>query len=358
MSFIQLENIQKLFNRVDKPAVDLLNLSINQGEIITLLGPSGCGKTTILRMIAGFEQPTTGKIRIGEDIVYSDKRFVPPEKRGVGMVFQDYALFPHLNIEKNIAFGLNKWRRNEKKARVAEVLELVGLSDYAKRFPNELSGGQQQRVSLARALAPKPNVVLMDEPFSNLDAGLREKMRHDIANILKRANTTAIIVTHDQKDAFAVSDRVVVMNQGIIQQVAHPRDLYRCPVNCFVAQFVGKTNLLKGTVAEDLKHIDTNIGRVCLSEKTDQAVNLDRVTISIRPEGCKLGENGSGRYKGKVIRVVYSGEYQELFVQLAGNELTDELMLINAPVEKNIEIGSNISFDITPELVALVDEII
>ena len=354
MSFIELENIQKLFNRVDKPAVDQLNLSIDQGEIITLLGPSGCGKTTILRMIAGFEQPTHGKIRIREDIVYSDKRFVPPEKRGVGMVFQDYALFPHLNIEKNIAFGLNKWRRSEKKARVAEILELVGLGKYGKRYPNELSGGQQQRVSLARALAPKPNVVLMDEPFSNLDAGLREKMRHDIVDILKKANTTAIIVTHDQKDAFAVSDRVVVMNEGIIQQVAHPRDIYRCPSNCFVAQFVGKTNLIKGTVAEDLKHIDTNMGRVCLSEKTDQA-DADNVTISIRPEGCKLGENGSGRYKGKVIRVVYSGEYQELFIQLDGNQPTDQLMLINAPVEKNIIIGSHISFDITPELVALVD---
>lgn len=356
MSFIQLKNIKKLFNRTDKPAVNHLNLSIKQGEIITLLGPSGCGKTTILRMIAGFERPTTGTIQIDGDIVYSENRFVPPEKRGVGMVFQDYALFPHLTIEKNIAFGLNKWRRNEKKARVAEVLELVGLTDYAKRYPNELSGGQQQRVSLARALAPKPNVVLMDEPFSNLDAGLREKMRHDIADILKKANTTAIIVTHDQKDAFAVSDKVVVMNEGVIQQVAHPRDIYRCPTNCFVAEFVGKTNLLQGVVAEDLKHIDTEIGRVCLAEKTNQANNLDHVTISIRPEGCKLGEDDQGRYKGKVIRVVYSGEYQELFVQLEGSKSTDALMLINAPIEKNIVVGSNISFDITPELVALVDQ--
>lgn len=353
MSFIQLKNVKKIFDRQKRPAVDSLHLSIQQGEIVTLLGPSGCGKTTILRMIAGFEQPTEGKILIDGNVVYSDKTFIPPEKRGVGMVFQDYALFPHLTIEKNIAFGLNKWRRSERKQRINEVLELVGLAEYGRRYPNELSGGQQQRVSLARALAPKPNVVLMDEPFSNLDAGLREKMRHDIAEILKKANTTAIIVTHDQKDAFAVSDRVVVMNEGVIQQVAHPRDVYRCPTNCFVAQFVGKTNLLQGKVAADLKHIDTEIGRVCLAEKTEQMT--DDVTISIRPEGCKLGENGEGRYKGKVARVVYSGEYQELFVQLTENNATDQLMLIYAPVEKNVEIGSEITFDITPELVALVD---
>lgn len=353
MSFIQLTNIRKIFNRLEKPAVNNLHLTIQKGEIVTLLGPSGCGKTTILRMIAGFEQPTVGTIDIDGKTVYDDKTFVPPEKRGVGMVFQDYALFPHLTIEKNIAFGLNKWGRGDKRRRVKEVLDLVGLTDYAKRYPNELSGGQQQRVALARALAPKPKVVLLDEPFSNLDASLREKMRHDITDILKKANTTAIIVTHDQKDAFAVSDRVVVMNEGVIQQVAHPRDLYRCPTNCFVAQFVGKTNLLQGKIAEDLKHIDTKIGRICLAEKTE-SLN-DDVTISIRPEGCHLVEDNEGRYKGKVARVVYSGEYQELFVHLSEEDTSDQHMLIYAPVERKIEIGSLISFDIKPELVALVD---
>lgn len=355
MSFIQLTNIKKIFNRLEKPAVDNLNLTIQQGEIVSLLGPSGCGKTTILRLIAGFEQPTVGTIEIDGKTVYDEKTFVPPEKRGVGMVFQDYALFPHLTIEKNVVFGLNKWRRGDKRRRVREVLELVDLAEFAKRYPNELSGGQQQRVALARALAPQPNVVLLDEPFSNLDASLREKMRHEITDILKKAETTAIIVTHDQKDAFAVSDRVVVMNEGVIQQVAHPRDIYTCPTNCFVAQFVGRTNLLQGRVAEDLKHIDTKIGRICLAEKTKEAIDED-VMISIRPEGCRLLENGEGRYKGRVARVVYSGEYQELFVHLSEEEdTTDQHMLIYAPVEKHIEIGSSVSFDITPELVALVD---
>lgn len=354
MSFIQLEKIQKVFSNAAIPAVDRLDLSIQKGEIVTLLGPSGCGKTTVLRMIAGFEQPTEGRIKIGEKVMYDEKTFIPPEKRGVGMVFQDYALFPHLTIEKNVAFGLNKWRLGNKRQRVNEVLELVGLAEFKKRYPNELSGGQQQRVSLARALAPKPNVVLMDEPFSNLDAGLREKMRHDIAGILKKANTTAIIVTHDQKDAFAVSDRVVVMKDGVIQQVAQPRDLYRCPTNCFVAQFVGKTNLIQGKLADDLKHVDTGIGRVCLPEKTEPTI--DDVTVSIRPEACRLEDNGEGRYQGEVVRVVYSGEYQELFVQLNDNKQNERLMLIYAPIEKDIEIGHSVSFDITPELVAIVAE--
>ncbi len=350
-SFIKLKNITKLFHQTSQPAVNDINIEIEQGEIITLLGPSGCGKTTTLRMLAGFEQPTSGTIQIGDQIVFDDRRFVPPEKRGIGMVFQDYALFPHLTIEKNVMFGLNKWSTKEKKLRVKEVLELVGLENYGSRYPNELSGGQQQRVALARALAPRPHVVLMDEPFSNLDAGLREKMRYDVTTILRKANTTAIIVTHDQKDAFAVSDRVVVMNEGIIQQVATPREMYRCPKNCFVAQFVGKTNLLTGTICPDLKHVETNIGKVCLPNQVDQ--KLDNVKVSIRPEGCRLVEQG--RYTGKVERVTYSGEYQEVEVRLNSNELDSGPMIIYAQIEEEIAVGSIVSFDIKPELVALVD---
>ncbi|WP_096153088.1 MULTISPECIES: ABC transporter ATP-binding protein [Bacillus] len=352
MSFIQLHQVTKYFHNSKQPAVNSLDLSINEGEIITLLGPSGCGKTTTLRMLAGFEQPSTGTIRVGNEIVYDHRRSLPPEKRGIGMVFQDYALFPHLTIEKNVAFGLNKYKSKEKKERVQEVLELVGLADYAKRVPSELSGGQQQRVALARALAPKPLVVLMDEPFSNLDAGLRERMRFDITNILRKANTTAIIVTHDQKDAFAVSDRVVVMKDGEIQQVASPREMYRCPKNCFVAQFVGKTNLLTGKLDQDLKHVQTHIGKVCLPVATEKS--MDEVKISIRPEGCRLVEEGKGRYFGVVERVTYSGEYQELYIRLR-SDINEEPMVLYAPVNQDIEIGAVVSFDIQSELVALVD---
>lgn len=352
MSFIKLENITKLFASGNKPAVSSFELDIQKGEIITLLGPSGCGKTTTLRMIAGFENPTNGKIHIDGKEVFSNKRSLPPEKRGIGMVFQDYALFPHMSILKNVMFGLNKWSSRDKKERAVEVLELVGLEDYANRYPTQLSGGQQQRVALARALAPKPHVVLMDEPFSNLDAGLREKMRYDVTNILRKANTTAIIVTHDQKDAFAVSDRVVVMNNGLIQQIAAPKEMYRCPKNCFVAQFVGKTNLLTGTMDTDLKNIHTHIGKVSLP--TEWQERLDTVKLSIRPEGCRLSDKGA--YCGHVERVTYGGEYQELHVRLHNEpELSQEPMLIYAPVERDMEIGSIVSFDIQSELVALVE---
>ncbi|WP_332634016.1 ABC transporter ATP-binding protein [Halalkalibacter flavus] len=351
MSFIQLKQLTKLYKKTETPAVDTINLDIEKGEIITLLGPSGCGKTTTLRMIAGFEQPTSGSITIDHNEVYSDKTYLPPEKRGIGMVFQDYALFPHLTIEKNVTFGLNKWSNRAKKERAQEVLELVGLAEYGKRYPNELSGGQQQRVALARALAPRPHVVLMDEPFSNLDAGLRERMRYDVTVILRKANTTAIIVTHDQKDAFAVSDRVVVMNQGVIQQIASPREMYRCPKNCFVAQFVGKTNLLEGTLCSDLKHVDTYIGRVSLPTQSEKL--LEDVRVSIRPEGCRLAENG--RYSGTVERVTYGGEYQEVEVRLGDHHEASQPMVVYAPIEQDIEIGSVVSFDIKAELVALVE---
>ncbi|ADU28618.1 ABC transporter ATP-binding protein [Evansella cellulosilytica] len=352
MSFIELKNITKYFAGTSNPAVHSLNLGIDKGEIITLLGPSGCGKTTTLRMIAGFEHPTDGAIEIDGKQIFNKTHALPPEKRGIGMVFQDYALFPHMTILKNVMFGLNKWSVREKKQRAKEVLELVGLEDFANRYPTQLSGGQQQRVALARALAPKPHVVLMDEPFSNLDAGLREKMRFDVTNILRKANTTAIIVTHDQKDAFAVSDRVVVMKDGVIQQIAAPKEMYRCPKNCFVAQFVGKTNLLTGTMDDDQRHIHTHIGKVCLPDQWKE--HVETVKLSIRPEGCQLAEQGA--YCGVVERVTYGGEYQELYVRLHNQpELSSEPMLIYAPVEQDVEIGRIVSFDIKPELIALVE---
>ncbi|MFN7252726.1 MAG: ABC transporter ATP-binding protein [Anaerobacillus sp.] len=353
MSFIQLEQVSKFFHDSLIPAVDSLNLSIECGEIITLLGPSGCGKTTTLRMLAGFEQPSTGRISIGDQVVYDNHKSLPPEKRGIGMVFQDYALFPHLTIEKNVMFGLNKWKQKDRKDRALEVLELVGLADFADRLPSQISGGQQQRVALARALAPRPHVVLMDEPFSNLDAGLREKMRFDVTNILRKANTTAIIVTHDQKDAFAVSDRVVVMKDGIIQQVASPRDMYRCPKNCFVAQFVGKTNLLTGRLEKDLKHVATTIGTVCLPHYQTKEM-CETVKLSIRPEGCQIVAEGDGNYNGKVERVTYSGEYQELYVNLQSDP-SSEPMVIYAPIDQDIQIGSTISFNIKTDLVCVVE---
>lgn len=351
MSFIKLKQVTKKFPRTSKAAVKDFTLEIKRGEIITLLGPSGCGKTTTLRMIAGFETPTSGDIYINNNLVSNADHHTPPEKRGVGMVFQDYALFPHLTIEKNVTFGLIKWKTKAKKQRAKEVLKLVGLEEYAKQYPHELSGGQQQRVALARALAPSPNVILMDEPFSNLDVSLREKMRFDVKTILKKTNTTAIIVTHDQKDAFAISDRVVVMKDGVIQQIDTPIDMYCCPRTCFVAQFLGKTNLLVGKMAPDLKHVFTHIGKVCLPKKSEKL--LKDVTLSVRPEGCRLVENG--RYIAKVKTVTYSGEYQEVNVEMKTETGENQEMLIHVPIERLIEEGEVITFDIKPELVSLID---
>jgi iron(III) transport system ATP-binding protein len=226
------------------PVIDDLTLCVDQGEFVALLGPSGCGKTSTLRLIAGFERPDDGIIEVAGRLVAGPSHFVPPEHRRVGMVFQEYALFPHLNVEKNIGYGLAADRFRD--YRVNEVLELVGLSGLGKRMPNELSGGQQQRVALARALAPKPDVVLLDEPFSNLDAGLRVRLREEVRDILRHAGATAIFVTHDQEEALSLADRVAVMKAGKVLQVAPPDALYRLPASRTVASFVGDANFIPG----------------------------------------------------------------------------------------------------------------
>ena len=248
----------------DTIIVNGLSLELKQGEIGCFLGYSGCGKTTALRAIAGLEQSRDGKIILNNQCL-TDKTdrnsyAVAPAKRGMGMVFQDYALFGHLSVAKNIAFGLNKWSAADKKARVAEMLELVELSEHADKRPNELSGGQQQRVALARALAPKPKLLLLDEPFSNLDVVLRESLAMSVRDILKRTNTTAILVTHDQNEAFALADKVGVMHKGKLVQWATPSELYHEPISPFVAEFVGEGAMIDGIIKEG--HVETALGDI------------------------------------------------------------------------------------------------
>jgi len=221
---------------------------LSPGQIGCLLGPSGCGKTTALRLIAGFEKLSAGEIRIGAEIVSYPGHNLVPEQRRVGLVFQDYALFPHLNVEKNIAFGLSALPATDRRMRVAEMLDLVGLSHEAEAYPHQLSGGQQQRVALARALAPRPRLLLLDEPFSNLDVELREKLSLEVRDILKQEAITALLVTHDQHEAFAMADVIGVMNHGVIQQWDTPYNLYHQPANRFVADFIGQGVLLPGEV--------------------------------------------------------------------------------------------------------------
>ncbi|MGO1474519.1 ABC transporter ATP-binding protein [Psychrobacter sp. AOP22-C1-22] len=244
--------------------VNGLSLVLQQGEIGCFLGYSGCGKTTALRAIAGLEPSRDGAIRLNNQCL-TDKTArhsfaVAPAKRGMGMVFQDYALFGHLSVAKNIAFGLNKWSGADKKARVTEMLALVELSEHADKRPNELSGGQQQRVALARALAPKPKLLLLDEPFSNLDVVLRESLAMSVRDILKRTNTTAILVTHDQNEAFALADKVGVMHKGKLVQWATPSELYHEPVSPFVAEFVGEGAMIDGIIKEG--HVETALGDI------------------------------------------------------------------------------------------------
>ena len=260
-------------------AVHNFNLTVSAGEFVTLLGPSGCGKTTTLRLIAGLERPDRGKISIGTAIVCDDHTFLSPERRSVGMVFQEYALFPHLTAAANVAFGVKK--QEDSDGRVADLLEMVGLASFADRYPHELSGGQQQRVALARALAPAPGLLLLDEPFSNLDTGLRATLRHEVRRILQQAGETCIFVTHDQQEAFSLSNRVAVMLDGRLSQIGPPAEVYLRPETRAVANFVTEANYLPGE-ATGLS-VDCLFGRLPLARPQRGAVD-----VMIHPEQIGL----------------------------------------------------------------------
>lgn len=223
--FIAIEDVCFSYSNTKTPALDKFSLTIEKGEVISILGRSGSGKSTILRLLAGLEKPAKGKLTIQNEVLFDEKTFLQPEKRGIGMVFQDYALFPHLTVAENILFGLFRMKKAEKKKRLQEVLELVELEDYGKRYPHQLSGGQQQRVAIARALAPNPHLLLLDEPFSNLDAELQEKIRKELRAILKKADITSIFVTHDEKDAHILADRIVKIKDGQTDFIGRPCDL-------------------------------------------------------------------------------------------------------------------------------------
>ncbi|MEI2679290.1 MAG: ABC transporter ATP-binding protein [Burkholderiaceae bacterium] len=282
---LTLKHVRHMYG--DRATVDGLSLELPAGRICCLLGPSGCGKTTVLRCIGGFEPLAGGEILIESEIVSGPQRHVPPEKRRIGMVFQDYALFPHLDVERNVAFGTRGGP--EDKARVDQLLDMVGLRSKARRFPHELSGGQQQRVALARALATQPRLLLMDEPFSNLDVELREQLAAEVREILKLTNTTAVFVTHDQNEAFAMADEVAVMSAGRIQQLDSAYNLYHRPTSRFVADFIGQGVFVRGKVVAD-RRIEIEIGSVtgsdCIRYAPDDAACGvgSQIDVLLRPD--------------------------------------------------------------------------
>ena len=284
-AMLTLDGVTKRYG--PETAVDGIDLTVRDGELLTLLGPSGCGKTTTLRMIAGLAMPTGGRVRVGDETVAADGDGVPPEQRDVGMVFQEFALFPHLTVAENVGFGLDDWDADERERRVADLLDLVGLSSFADRSPENLSGGQRQRVALARSLAPEPEVLLLDEPFANLDIRLRERMREEVRRIIKETNVTAVSVTHDQEEALSISDRVAVMSDGHIEQVGRPEAVFEHPKSRFVADFLGQASFLTGRLAEN--NIETGLGT--LSADLLQGLTADydgaRIDVLVRPDDLR-----------------------------------------------------------------------
>lgn len=349
MKNVKIENVSKQFGKVH--GVKDLNLDIKTGEFFTFLGPSGCGKTTTLRMIAGFYYPTEGKIYFDD----RDVTLLQPNKRNIGMVFQNYALFPHMTVDENIAFGLQvrKFSKFEIKQKVDRIRGLVHLTQYGNRKINELSGGQQQRVALARALVIEPDILLLDEPLSNLDAKLREETRIEIKRIQSELGVTTIYVTHDQMEAMAMSDRIMVMDNGYVKQIGTPQEIYNRPLNRFVADFIGETNLIEATtiaIHDDEIQVKTKSGLVLTGRKQHSSPNLthmigDNVFISIRPETVNQGP-GENTLTGTISFVEFTGISVNYIVDFIDFSL--KVMIINTNAQlKNI--GEDITLNIARE---------
>jgi len=302
---LELDGLYKRYG--DESVIEGLSLSVREGEILTLLGPSGCGKTTTLRLIAGLERPNGGSIRLRGEEVAGAGVHVAPEERGVGVVFQEFALFPHLSAAENVAFGLDDWSADEREARVEELLDLVGLAEQADSHPDELSGGQQQRVALARSLAPEPEILLLDEPFSNLDVDLRVQMREEVRRILKATGVTAVSVTHDQEEALSISDRVAVMSDGQLEQVGDPETVFQHPESRFVAGFLGYASFLAGFVHGDT--VETELGSVSRDQIHGLAPEYDRTRIDVlvRPDDLRATPASPELADGVIVSRQYVG---------------------------------------------------
>lgn len=361
---VVLKNITKNFISHDSgkeyfTAVDNINLEIKDGEMVTLLGPSGCGKTTTLRMISGFEIPTDGEIFIGDRPVAN----VPPNKRDISMVFQSYALFPHMKVYNNICYGLKV--KNVPKAEIPEkmekILDLMQIKALADRYPNQLSGGQQQRVALARAVIIEPSVLLFDEPLSNLDAKLRETMRDELRSIQKRLGITSLYVTHDQAEAMAISDKVVIMKDGIISQMGTPKEIYEYPSDAFVAGFIGKTNYIscvyKGLEKDGAAYV--KIGEIlCKIPNPGKMKGVEKdkeCLLSVRPESIRLAAGNAGQLSGKIIRITYFGYKIEYVIDISGSTVTVEIY--NPQLADSFGEGQEVALDLDLECIRILKQL-
>jgi ABC-type Fe3+/spermidine/putrescine transport system ATPase subunit len=346
MALLEVRSLKRSFE-AGKPAVDDVTFSIEEGEIVCLLGPSGCGKTTLLRMIAGLEPPDGGEVWFAG----SDVAPIPAHKRDFGLMFQEFALFPHKNVYDNVAFGLRMHGVSQEDTgqRANEMLDLVDLSGFGERNIDQLSGGEQQRVALARSLAPRPRLLMLDEPLGALDRALRERLMNDLRTILKRVGVTAIYVTHDQTEAFAVSDRIAVMNQGRIEQLAAPEVVYNHPASPFVARFLGFFNLIDGTVAAP-DRVQTDIGELCV----DQSLPADKtaVTVLIRPDAARQIESGTDEIVNElyveITAVSFRGKFYQVWTMV--NDLA--LMFEMQDVPESIS-GQHVRLALNPHAVGV-----
>ena len=348
MAQVILKNLTKVFDNFT--AVKNFSAKVEDGKFITLLGPSGCGKTTTLRMIAGFIEPTVGEIIIGKEIVYRSKEFfVPPENRNIGMVFQSYAVWPHMNLLDNVSYPLKirKISKKERYAKSAQVLEMVKLEGMGQRYPHQLSGGEQQRVALARALIVDPHVMLLDEPLSNLDAKLREQMRFEIKELQKKTKVTIIYVTHDQAEAMAMSDEIIVMNKGEIQQIGKPEEIYEKPLNKFVANFIGLTNFIPCRISQDRKYLIVKDGKGSKIEYAVSEKHKEEVILCVRLEDVTLKPYDEGELNGQVIRATYLGSLVDYLLQVG--EITMRVQL----KDRRFSTGDKVSLIIDKEKILL-----
>ncbi len=348
MCALVIRKLTKQYNARENPALIDLNLSTEPGELLALVGASGSGKSTLLRLIAGLEQADKGSITISGKEVSGPSQHLPPEKRGVGMVFQDFALFPHLTVRQNIQFGLSGMSVAEQQSRADELLEMIHMTSFAERYPNSLSGGEQQRIALARSLAPSPALLLLDEPFSNLDESLKKELRRDVQRIVARTATTTILVTHDINDALTIADRIAILRNGQLQQLDRPEKMYQQPVNPYVASFFGEINLV--AAEKRPKGFQTPYGFIT-AETTNAPENC---LLGIRPSAIKIVANSQDKgLRGQAGRRTFMGDIHVIEIQLTAADHPSVNWIAYVPAQQVIETGTSIALQPDPDLLLI-----